>query len=138
MIRKKCGINDGKREKGLSSLFSLPIVPRALSFFFFFIPASLGHKEADQRRGLGRPPMVHARININLACEQALLFGRMKRVSRERASERRSREGQRKGPSLARSREARFACPNRRACSQANINLQVFPLPIRPVLKYKH
>ena len=33
----------------------------------------------------------------NLACEQALLFGRAKRVSRERASERRSREGQRKG-----------------------------------------
>ena len=31
-----------------------------------------------------------------LACEQALLFGRVKRVSRERASERRSREGQRK------------------------------------------
>ena len=43
----------------------------------------------------------------------------MKRVSRERASERRSREGQRKGPWLARSREARFACPNRRSCSQA-------------------
>ena len=42
-----------------------------------------------------------------LACEQAFLFGRVKRVSRER------------GPSLARSREARFACPNRRACSQA-------------------
>ena len=34
---------------------------------------------------------------ISLACEQALLFGRVKRVSRERASERRSREGQRKG-----------------------------------------
>ena len=32
-----------------------------------------------------------------LACEQALLFGRVKRVSREHASERRSREGQRKG-----------------------------------------
>ena len=32
-----------------------------------------------------------------VACEQALLFGRLKRVSRERASERRSREGQRKG-----------------------------------------
>ena len=32
-----------------------------------------------------------------VACEQALLFGRVKRVSRERASERRSREGQRKG-----------------------------------------
>ena len=28
-------------------------------------------------------------LNINLACEQALLFGRAKRVSRERASERR-------------------------------------------------
>ena len=28
-----------------------------------------------------------------LACEQALLFGRVRRVSRERASERRSREG---------------------------------------------
>ena len=33
---------------------------------------------------------------IMLACEQALLFGRVKRVSRERASERRSLEGQRK------------------------------------------
>ena len=47
----------------------------------------------------------------DLACEQALLFGRVKRVSRERASEQRSHEG--------RSREAHFACPNRRACSQA-------------------
>ena len=50
-----------------------------------------------------------------LAYQQALLFGRAKRVSRERASERPSREGQRK----ARSREARFVRPNRRACSQA-------------------
>ena len=49
-----------------------------------------------------------------IACKQALLFGRAKRTARERASERRS------GPSLARSREASFACPNRRACSQAN------------------
>ena len=32
-----------------------------------------------------------------LACEQALLFGRLKLVSRERASERRSREGPVKG-----------------------------------------
>ena len=32
-----------------------------------------------------------------LACEQALLFGRVKRVSRQRASERRSREGPAKG-----------------------------------------
>ena len=36
-------------------------------------------------------------ISTVLACEQALLFGRVKRVSRERASERRSREGPAKG-----------------------------------------
>ena len=59
--------------------------------------------------------------DCNVACEQALLFGRVKRVARERASERRSREGQR-SPLLARSRETRFACPNRTACSQANCN----------------
>ena len=47
------------------------------------------------------------RERAGVACEQALLFGRVKRVSRERASERRS--------------EAHFAYPNRRACSQANI-----------------
>ena len=34
---------------------------------------------------------------MDLACQQALLFGRVKRVSRERASERRSREGPAKG-----------------------------------------
>ena len=51
---------------------------------------------------------------IVIACEQALLFGRVKQVSRERTSGRRSR-------ALARSCEARFACPNRRACSQATI-----------------
>ena len=34
---------------------------------------------------------------INYACTEALLFGPAKRVSRERVSERRSREGQRKG-----------------------------------------
>ena len=38
-----------------------------------------------------------------LACEQALLFGGAKPVSGERASERRSREGQGKGPSAPRS-----------------------------------
>ena len=65
-----------------------------------------------------------------IACEQALLFGRVKRVSRERASERPSREGQRKGPSLARSREARFACQNRRACSQAKNLKNMEPLSI--------
>ena len=55
-------------------------------------------------------------IYFEVVFEQALLFGRAKRVSRERTSEGRSREG----PSLARSREASFARPNRRACSQAN------------------
>ena len=69
-------------------------------------------------------PLYKIFVELVLACEQALLFGRVKRVSRERASERRSREGQSNpflGPSLARSREARFACPNRRACSQAKL-----------------
>ena len=45
----------------------------------------------------------------------ASLFEVMLGVSRERAS-----EGQGKGPSVARSQEAHFAYPNRRACSQAN------------------
>ena len=58
-----------------------------------------------------------------LACEQALLFGRVKR-----ASERQSLEGL--GPSLARSREARFACPNRRACSQATCAPVIFTAKI--------
>ena len=48
--------------------------------------------------------MVHKKVNSSLrACEQALLFGRAKRVSRERAP--RSRE----------------ALPNTRACSQARL-----------------
>ena len=37
--------------------------------------------------------LVKCFVPEHLACEQALLFGRVKRVSRERASERRSREG---------------------------------------------
>ena len=41
--------------------------------------------------------------HAEVACEQALLFGRAKRAARERASERRSRES-----------------PKWRACSQAN------------------
>ena len=49
----------------------------------------------------------------------ASLFEVMLGVSRERASERRSRQGQGKGPSLARSQEPHFAYPSRRACSQA-------------------
>ena len=66
-------------------------------------------------------PLERKLKNGALACEQALLFGRVKRVSRERASEQASGEAARGlGPSLARSREAHFARPNRRACSQAN------------------
>ena len=52
-----------------------------------------------------------------VACEQALLFGRAKRASRERASEGLTRGA--RGRSLARSREIRFTRPNGRACSQA-------------------
>ena len=57
-----------------------------------------------------------------VTCEQGLLFGRAKRVSRLRANEWWSCEGPRTpflGPSLARSRGARFGHVNRRACSQA-------------------
>ena len=60
---------------------------------------------------------VHEAVNaetVGVACEKAFLFGLVKRVSRERASERRN-------PSLTRSREVRFAYPNRRACSQATV-----------------
>jgi len=60
-------------------------------------------------------------IPISLACEQALLA---KRAARERASERQAA----RGPSLTRSREARFACPNRRACSQATIRFSPRPV----------
>ena len=51
----------------------------------------------------------------------------MKRVSRERASERRGAEERIPflSPSLARSREAHFACQNRRACSRAKSSLAV-------------
>ena len=58
-------------------------------------------------------------IILVIACKQALLFGRVKRVSRERASERAGEAARGRGnaprPSLARSREARFACQNRKA-----------------------
>ena len=48
------------------------------------------------------------------ACEQALLFGRAKRVLLASGEAARGRVSP-----LARSRETRFARPNRRACSQA-------------------
>ena len=67
-------------------------------------------------------PEIMNPVCLNIVCEQALLFGRVKGVSRKRASERRSRKGQGKGPSLARSREAHLAFPNGRACSQASLN----------------
>ena len=66
---------------------------------------------------------IGTRVRSAIACEQALLFGPAKCVSRERASERAAkprgaeeRTPRRTCPSLARSREAH---PNRRACSQA-------------------
>ena len=71
-------------------------------------------------------------MEINVACKQALLFGRVKRVSRERANEgrglSRERANEGRGLSLARSREVRFACPNRRACSQAKVNVLFGPV----------
>ena len=72
-------------------------------------PLYRGNVFSIRREGGGGTPLCKSYRYV-LACEQALLFGRAKRVSREHASERRSREGQ------ARSREAR---PNRRACSHA-------------------
>ena len=47
-------------------------------------------------KGFGAPNL-NLTEHSTIACEQALLFGRLKRVSRERASERRSREGPAKG-----------------------------------------
>ena len=52
---------------------------------------------------------------MNIACEQALLFGRAKRVSGERVSER-----QRKG---------------RRACSQAKMNILSITLQVTPPMR---
>ena len=56
------GEDDGKRGKGLSFLFSLPIVPRAASLFFHSrFPTTQRGRSAE-----GRPSMVHARFNMNL------------------------------------------------------------------------
>ena len=71
IIEKQLAANDGKREKAgasPSSLFSLPIVPQALSFSFF--PVSPQHK---------------------VDCEQSLFFFRFSKGS-ARLRERRSRE----------------------------------------------
>ena len=92
----------GTRDKALALVFDILRQDYEFSSLFLFKVYSTRAKHAS------------------LACEQALLFGRVKRVSRERASERRSREG-------PRSREAHFAYPNRRACSQANASSEDEP-----------
>ena len=55
---------------------------------------------SDVKNVMVQPPSA-ASERVYIACEQALLFGRVKRVSRERESERRSREGPRKGEHLS-------------------------------------
>ena len=54
-------------------------------------PTGQLHRRLSEREG---PNMLFIQ---GLACKQALLFGRVERVSRERASERRSCEGPAKG-----------------------------------------
>ena len=49
------------------------------------------------RTSRARKVKINLVSTVSLACEQALLFGRAKRAARERASERRSREGPAKG-----------------------------------------
>ena len=62
---------------------------------------NVNEKNSRDHRQTSCPRAVN-KTRIGLACEQALLFGRA---------------------SLARSRETRFARPNRRVCSQARIGL---------------
>ena len=52
------------------------------------------------------------RGNCFLSCEQALLFGRVKRAARELASERRSRKGPRKGELVTITHEFSFVIPS--------------------------
>ena len=63
--------------------------------FFRFLALSaitnILHEPRDKSREIPWDN-IDSRAWQTLACEQALLFGRVKRVSRERASERRSRE----------------------------------------------
>ena len=87
---------------------------------------------------------------MNVACEQALHLGDIvksirARGTREETRLREAEAGKRKafaGPSrlrrsLARSRAARFARPNRRACSQAKMNVAWFSLMWRPHVSTK-
>ena len=52
------------------------------------------------------------RGNCFLSCEQVLLFGRVKRAARERASERRSRKGPRKGELVTITHKFSFVLPS--------------------------
>ena len=52
------------------------------------------------------------RGNCFLSCEQVLLFGRAKRAARERASERRSRKGPRKGELVTTTHKFSFVLPS--------------------------
>ena len=52
------------------------------------------------------------RGNCFLSCEQVLLFGRAKRAARERASERRSRKGPRKGELVTITHKFSFVLPS--------------------------
>ena len=65
-----------------------------------------------------------------LACEQALLFGRAKLASEASLARTRERGVKERllRRSLARSRETRFARPNRRACSQTTSKYIVLTL----------
>ena len=73
-------------------------------FLFLSLPQSHLLSTIDLHNFTFCTPLVAQRKEgPSLACEQALLFGRVKRVSRESASERQSREGQKKGEIYKRS-----------------------------------
>ena len=67
-----------------------------------------------------------------LACEQALSYLGEWSESRENAwASGEAERGRRKAPSLARSREAHFAYPNRRACAQARDGWAFLPIRLK-------
>ena len=94
----------------LSAKSSFKIIKlfQALITFCFFppldIPSPAKHPQ-HARASFACHELVALKFAVETYSEQALLFGRVNRVARERASERRS-----------------FACPNRRACSQTSRN----------------
>jgi len=54
------GRQEERKDGSLSSIFPLPIVPRALSFSFS--PASLRHKEASTEERAQAPPLISHRV----------------------------------------------------------------------------